>query len=32
VEKEDADDHNNGWSSAIEKFAGLIEQNKILQS
>ena len=29
VEKEDADDHNNGWSSAIEKFAELIEQNKI---
>jgi uncharacterized protein YndB with AHSA1/START domain len=28
-EKEFADDHNQGWTSAIEKFARLIEQNKI---
>jgi uncharacterized protein YndB with AHSA1/START domain len=26
---EDAADHQRGWTSAIEKFAGLIEQNKI---
>jgi uncharacterized protein YndB with AHSA1/START domain len=28
-DQEDAADHNRGWTSAIEKFAGLIEQNAI---
>jgi uncharacterized protein YndB with AHSA1/START domain len=28
-DQEDADDHNKGWTSMIEKFARLIEQNKI---
>jgi uncharacterized protein YndB with AHSA1/START domain len=27
--KEDADDHNEGWTSAIEKFGRMIEQNQI---
>jgi uncharacterized protein YndB with AHSA1/START domain len=28
-DKEDADDHSKGWTSAIKKFARLMEQNKI---
>ena len=28
-DQEDADDHNEGWTSMVEKFARLMEQNKI---
>jgi uncharacterized protein YndB with AHSA1/START domain len=28
-DEEDTPDHKHGWTSAIEKFAGLMEQNKI---
>jgi uncharacterized protein YndB with AHSA1/START domain len=27
--EEDRDDHNEGWSSAVEKFGGMMEQHKI---
>jgi uncharacterized protein YndB with AHSA1/START domain len=29
VDKEESEAHTHGWSTAIEKFAGLIEQKKI---